>query len=70
MAESTENAETIRQNALAPRRVSGDQGSAEQHSIPDQIAADEYARNSGATKRGRGLGIKHVRLIPPSPTGE
>lgn len=38
------SAETIAENAAAPKRVQGDQGSAEQHSIPDQIAADKYNR--------------------------
>jgi hypothetical protein len=38
------DSDQIKTNAAAPRRVAGDQGSAEQHSIPDQIAADEYGK--------------------------
>ena len=38
-------------NANAPRSASGDQGSATMHSLPDQIAADRYAKAS-QVKRG------------------
>lgn len=38
------DAETIATNAAAPRKFTGDQGSAEQHSIDDQIKADEYRK--------------------------
>lgn len=34
--------DTIEKNAGSPRRASGDIGSAEQHSLPDQIEADRY----------------------------
>lgn len=61
MAEETED--RILENALAPKRASGDSGSAEQHSIPDQIEADRYKRSQQAASRG--LGIRHVKLIPP-----
>jgi hypothetical protein len=52
-------------SALAgPKRVSGDAGSVEQHSIPDLIAADRYVRSrcGGANPR-RGLRI--TKLVPP-----
>lgn len=54
----------ILENAAAPRRAQGDSGSMEQHSIPDQIAADRYAKSQRAAKRG--LGIRHVKLRPPA----
>lgn len=66
MAEQTPQ-EIIQQNAQAPRRVSGDTGSAEQHSIPDQIAAAKFASSNTAARRG--LGIRYVKLRPPSPSG-
>jgi hypothetical protein len=58
-----ENEDTILDNALAPKKVTGDEGSAEQHPISDQIAADKYQLAKRAAKRG--LGIRMVRLIPP-----
>lgn len=62
-----ENADTINDNAQAPRRVTGDSGSVEQHSIPDQIAADKYAASKRASSRGMG-GIRFTKLIPPGHT--
>jgi len=55
--------DAIEQSAKGPRRASGDTGSIEQHSIPDQIEADAYLAAKRAAKRG--LGIRHVKLIPP-----
>jgi hypothetical protein len=57
----------IVENALAPKRASGDQGSMEQHPIADQIAAAEFKAAKAAARRG--LGIRHVKLIPPGGTG-
>jgi hypothetical protein len=42
MAEITES--QIAENAASPKKFTGDQGSAEQHSIPDQILADQYRK--------------------------
>ena len=53
----------ILENAQAPRRAQGDSGSMEQHSIADQILADRYAKSQTAARRG--LGFRHVKLIPP-----
>lgn len=58
--------ETIEENAKGPRRVSGDSGSMEQHSIPDQIAADKYKKEVAATQgTRRGWPISVVKFIPP-----
>lgn len=62
MAEQT-NEERILENALAPKRASGDAGSMEQHSIADQIAADQYKAAKEAAQSG-GFGIKRSRMIP------
>lgn len=56
--------DSIRQNAQGPAKASGDSGSMEQHSLPDQIAADRYLASKQATKKG--LGIKLVKLSPPA----
>jgi hypothetical protein len=60
-----ENEDTILDNALAPKKVTGDEGSAEQHPIPDQIAADKYKSAKSASGRGGLRGISFVKIIPP-----
>ena len=49
--------------ASGPRRASGDSGSIEQHSLPDQIAADKYLESKKAS-RAKGLGIKLAKISP------
>lgn len=61
--EELPSADQILENALSPKRATGDSGSVEQHSIPDQITADRYARSQAASIVG--LGIRTVKLIPP-----
>ncbi|NLX57704.1 MAG: hypothetical protein GXY74_01290 [Phycisphaerae bacterium] len=53
----------ISENAAGPKSASGDAGSMEQHPLPDQIAADKYLESKRAS-RGKGLGIKLVKLAP------
>lgn len=55
----------LMENATGPRSVSGDQGTVQQHSLPDQIAADRYLRSKDAVKKGRGLGLRFCKLLPP-----
>ncbi len=56
--------DAIRENAVGPAKASGDSGSFEQHSIQDQIAADQYlASKRAATKPHRGL--RFSRIVPP-----
>ncbi len=59
--------ESIADNAAAPRKVSGDAGSVEQHSLTDQIKADKYLRSKQATT-GAGLGIKLHKITPDGTT--
>ncbi|MCD4823448.1 MAG: hypothetical protein K8S55_02485 [Phycisphaerae bacterium] len=61
MTDSIDN--SIQQNALGPRKASGDSGSVEQHSLTDQIAADKFLESKKAS-RSKGLGIKLVKLSP------
>jgi hypothetical protein len=56
--------ETIRTNAEGPKSASGDSGSMQQHSIPDQIAADRYLASKKAA-RSKGLGIRLTKVVPP-----
>ena len=51
------------ENAAAPKKASNDSTSMEQHPLPDQIAADKYLESKRAS-RGKGLGIKLVKLAP------
>ena len=53
----------IAENAQAPAQVTGDSGSMQQHPIPDQIAADRYAKSVRATSRTqRNLGIRLFKI--------
>lgn len=54
---------TILETAAGPKKVSGDAGSVEQHSISDLIAADKYLASKEVAK-GRGLGIKLAKIEP------
>lgn len=64
MAETPDNLDnTIRDNAAAPRKASGDSGSIEQHGLQDQIAADKYLESKKAS-RSKGLGVKLVKIAP------
>jgi hypothetical protein len=52
----------IKTNANLPKRVKGDEGEMEQHSIPDQIAADKYdAAKTAVVKKHRGLRFTKLR---------
>jgi len=54
----------IFENAQGPAKASGDSGSMEQHSLPDQVAADRYLESKKAA-RSKGLGIRLKKLVPP-----
>jgi hypothetical protein len=56
--------ETIKTNVQAPKQVSADGVNVQQHSLPDQIAADKYLQSKKAS-RTRGLGIHLIKLSPP-----
>ena len=55
--------DAIRDNALGPKKVTGDAGSVEQHSLKDQIEAERFLASKEATKRP-GLGIRLTKIIP------
>ena len=54
----------INEVANGPSKASGDAGSVEQQNLKDLIEADKHLANKSAAGR-RGLGIKHVQLVPP-----
>ena len=54
----------IAENASGPKKASGDQGSMEQHPLPDQIAAAKFlSAKSGVNSAG--LGLRRVKMEPP-----
>lgn len=53
----------IQENAIGPKSASGDAGSVEQHSLPDQIAADKHLQSKQAMS-SKGLGIKLLKISP------
>ncbi len=56
--ETTENLEdNIRKNASGPKSAEVDGQKVEQHSLKEQIAADEYLEKK-KVMRGRGTGLK------------
>jgi len=62
MAEELDD--NIRENAAGPKRAKGDSAEMEQHSLPDQIAADRYLASKQASRK-KGLGIPLKKLSPP-----
>ncbi|MDR1493055.1 MAG: hypothetical protein LBT05_10080 [Planctomycetaceae bacterium] len=60
---STTIQERIFENAKSPKRVQGDAGSVEQHSLQDQIAAARFLQSQKASQQ-RGLGIKLIKISP------
>ena len=64
MPDATPTEQAIEQNAQGPKKAQGDAGSVEQHSLPDQIAADRYLASKRAV-RSRGKGIVISKIIPP-----
>lgn len=59
----TQIEDAIKENASGPKGASGNSGSVEQHSLPDQIAADKHIQSKQAMK-SKGLGIKLLKLSP------
>lgn len=59
--------QSIRDNAQQPAKASGDAGSVEQHSLPDQITADRYLASKQAARSKR-LGLRFNKVVPPGST--
>ena len=54
----------IRENAAGPKSAEVDGRKVEQHSLKDQIAADEYLAKKKAM-RAAGGGLRVTKLCPP-----
>ena len=61
MSEELKLEDKIRENAAGPRSAEIDGQKVEQHSLPDQIAADEYLASKKAMK-SRASGLKITKL--------
>jgi len=59
--------DAILENAKGPKKVSGDAGSVEQHSLQDQIATERFLASKEATRKP-GLGIRLTKLSPDGTT--
>lgn len=57
--------DAIETNAQGPQKASADGVSAEQHSLPDQIAADKYLAAKRATAANPAKGFVKMRIVPP-----
>jgi len=61
MAEDSKISDAIRKNAAGPKSAEVDGQKVEQHSLKDQIAADEYLASKKAVK-SRNSGLKITKL--------
>jgi len=61
MPEGTQIEDAIKRNASGPKSAEVDGQRVEQHSLPDQIAADEYLASKKAVK-SRTSGLKISKL--------
>ena len=61
MSEERKIENAIRENAAGPKSAEVDGQKVEQHSLPDQIAADEYLTSKKAIK-SRTSGLKFTQL--------
>lgn len=65
-AMSDEIQQAIIDNATGPKRVTGDEGSVEQHSLQDQIAADRHVSSQAAASKPH-RGLRRTKIIPAGP---
>lgn len=65
----TDISDAISTNAQQPKKLRDGQQEIEQHSLPDQIAADDHV--NAATAAGRNhFGLRFTRLVPPAAGGQ
>ena len=55
--------DAILENAKGPKRVQGDSGSVEQHSLKDQIEAERFLQSKKATQ-GKGFPVRLFKISP------
>lgn len=57
--------DTIRDAAAGPLKAATDAVSAENHPLPDLIAADKYLASKAAADNGRTRGLRFSKIVPP-----
>jgi hypothetical protein len=55
--------DVILDNAQGPKRVQGDAGSVDQHSLQDLITAERFLQSKKAVQ-SKGLGIRFLKISP------
>ena len=63
MSEDLDN--VIKQNAEGPRQANVDGVNVQQHSLPDQIAADKYLASKTAVSKNPAKAFTRVKIVPP-----
>ena len=64
MAEPETIREAIEENAKGPKKVTVDGQTVEQHSIKEQIEADNHTAAKTATSKSH-FGLRMTKLVPP-----
>ncbi len=64
---SSELKDAIAENAKGPKRVQGDSGSVEQHSLKDQIEAEKFLQSKKAAQ-GKGFPVRLFKISPDGTT--
>ena len=57
--------DTIEQSAKSPKQASADGVNVQQHSLPDQIAADKYLASKQAVSKNPAKAFTRVKIVPP-----
>ena len=65
----TDISDAISDNAQQPKKIRDGSQEVEQHSIPDQIKADDHVNSATAAGRNH-MGLRFTRLIPPAAGGQ
>ena len=56
---------TIETNAKGPKQAAADGVNVQQHSLPDQIAADKYLASKQAAAKNPAKAFTRVKIVPP-----
>jgi hypothetical protein len=57
--------DTIERNAQGPKQAAVDGVNVQQHSLPDQIAADKYLAAKRAAATNPAKAFTRVKIVPP-----
>jgi len=57
--------DAIKQNAEGPKQAAADGVNVQQHSLPDQVAADKHLAGKDAFSRNPAKGLVRVKIVHP-----